>query len=158
MSNSLDAFEKIARRAYRHTETEPQSEVGHPFDTRNIHADLPGDVRRMFDNGHYPQATFEAFKYVDEEIKRIAGSSESGTKLMMSALGGSPPAVKLNPGMTQTERDEQDGFKFLFAGATLAIRNPRGHKTGMTDDPDTCLDHLSLASLLLRRLDEAGLR
>jgi len=44
------------------------------------------------------------------------------------------------------------------AGAMLGIRNPRGHKTGMVDDPDVCLDHLSLASMLVRRLDEAGLR
>ncbi|MGD9502271.1 MAG: TIGR02391 family protein [Methyloceanibacter sp.] len=60
--------------------------------------------------------------------------------------------------MTKTEKVEQEGFMFLFAGGMLAIRDPRAHKTGLTDDPDTCLDHLSLASMLLRRLDEAGLR
>lgn len=158
MPTSLDGFEKIARRAHQFTEAESQTANSHPFDLRDIHADLPSDVRRMFDNGHFAQATFEAFKFVDEEMQRISGSSEHGTKLMMSVLGGTAPIVKLNPGMTTTEKDEQEGFKFLFAGATLAIRNPRGHRTGLKDDPDTCLDHLSLASLLLRRLDEAGLR
>ena len=76
----------------------------------------------------------------------------------MKAFGGTPPVVMINPGMTPSEKSEQEGFKFIFAGSMMAIRNPRGHATGLADDPDTCLDHLSLASLLLRRLDEAGLR
>ena len=40
----------------------------------------------------------------------------------------------------------------------LGIRNLRGHKSGVTDDPEQCLDHLSLTSMLLRKLDEAELR
>jgi len=112
----------------------------------------------LFDNGHFPQATFEAFKFVDEEMQRISGKQGFGTKLMFDVLGGNPPVVMLNPGMTKTEKGEQDGFKYLFAGAMMGIRNPRGHVSGISDDPDTCLDHLCLASLLLRRLDEAGLR
>ena len=77
---------------------------------------------------------------------------------MMKVFSGLKPQIALNPGMTQSEKDEQEDFKFLFAGAMLGIRNPRGHKTGVTDDPDVCLDHLAFASMLLRRLDEAGLR
>jgi len=115
-------------------------------------------VKKLFDDGHFAQASFEAFKFVDEEVQRISGSSEFGTSLMMKAFGGSRPPIALNPGMTASEKNEQEGFKYLFAGAILGVRNPRGHSTGIVDDPDTCLDHLSLASMLLRRLDEAGLR
>jgi len=159
MASEINRFEGIARRAHKFTEAATDPSGGaHPFEARNVHSDLPVDVRKLFDNGHYAQATFEAFKFVDEEIQRMTGSSDYGTRLMMSALGGASPAVKLNPGMTKSEKSEQDGFKFLFAGAMLGIRNPRGHKSGVNDDPDVCLDHLSLASLLLRRLDEAGLR
>ena len=158
MAIKFSNFEKIVRNAHRFTEAESQLTISHPFDLRDIHSDLPLDVRRLFDNGHYAQASFEAFKYVDEEVQHISGGHDHGTKLMMSALGGASPTIKLNPGMTTSEKDEQEGFKFLFAGATLAIRNPRGHKTGLKDDPDMCLDHLSLASLLLRKLDEVGLR
>lgn len=159
MVSSLSTFERITRVAHQFTEAEgPKADADHPFDLRNVHPDLPADVRKLFDNGHFPQATFEAFKFVDEEMQRISGSPDFGSSLMMRVLGGSPPTVSLNPGMTVTERSEQEGYKFLFAGAMLAIRNPRGHTSGVTDDPDTCLDHLSLASLLLRRLDDAGLR
>jgi uncharacterized protein (TIGR02391 family) len=157
--SSLDSFEQIVRVAHQFSESEaPTPEAGHPFDARNVHPDLPDDVRGLFDDGHFPQATFEAFKYVDEEMQRISGSRDFGSSMMLRVLGGTPPAVGLNPGMTKSEQSEQEGFKFLFAGAILGVRNPRGHRTGISDDPDTCLDHLSLASMLLRRLDEAGLR
>ncbi len=101
MANRLSDFERIVRQAHRFTEAEGTKSVGmHPFDARNIHSDLPPDVRRLFDNGHFAQATFEAFKFVDEEIQRVSASSDHGTSLMMRALGGSSPLVKLNPGMT----------------------------------------------------------
>lgn len=38
----------------------------------------------------------------------------------------------------------------------MAIRNPRGHEVDLGADPDTCLDHLAFASLLLRRLERSG--
>ena len=159
MASHLENFERIVRLAHRFTEAETaQRESSHPFDARNLHSDLPADSRRLFDNGHFAQSTFEAFKFVDEEIQRISGESDFGTSLMMRALGGTSPVVKLTPLMTETEKKEQEGFKFLFAGGMLAIRNPRAHKSGMVDDPDICLDHLTFASMLLRRLDEVGLR
>jgi uncharacterized protein (TIGR02391 family) len=159
MANDLKKFEQIARRAHQYTEAESsKSAIGHPFDLRNIHADLPPHVRNLFDDGHFAQATFETYKYIDEEIQRISSIGDFGSSLMMKALGGDSPAVKINPGMTASEKSEQDGYKFLFAGSMLAIRNPRGHSSSIFDDPDTCLDHLSLGSHLLRKLDEAGLR
>src|SRR5690349_13409601 len=145
MSSSLSKFEEIVRRATLFTEAKgAQAANADPFDDRNLHPDLPPDTRTLFDNGHFPQATFEAFKFVDEEMQRISKSSLFGKDLMMKVLGGEPPQVKINPGMTKTEKSEQEGFKFLFAGAMLGIRNPRGHKTRIVDDPDTCLDQLSL--------------
>lgn len=152
-------FERIARRAY--TVTEADASYGnnaHPFETRNIHADLPSEVLRLFDNGHFSQATFEALKFLDEEIQRISSDADFGKSLMMRVFGGTPPPLRLNPGMTVSEKSEQEGYKFIFAGAMAGIRNPRGHLTGITDDPDTCLDHLSFTSMLLRKLEDAGLR
>lgn len=159
MALDLSSFEGIVRRAHAFTEAGSVSNTSeHPFDERNIHSDLPSEVRRLFDNGHYAQATFEALKYLDEEVQRISGDTDFGKSLMMRVFGGTPPKLPLNPGMTSTEQSEQEGFKFIFAGTMAGIRNPRGHKSGMVDDPDTCLDHLSLASMLLRKLEEAGLR
>lgn len=159
MAHDLISFERIARSAYAFTEgSSERSSTNHPFDERNIHPDFPQDVRRLFDNAHYAQATFEALKFLDQEIQRISGDSDFGKSLMMRVFGGSPPKLPLNPGMTPTEQSEQEGFKFIYAGAMAGIRNPRAHKSGVVDDPDTCLDHLCLTSMLLRKLEDAGLR
>jgi hypothetical protein len=58
--------------------------------------------------------------------------------------------------LSVSEKDEQKGYQFLFAGSILAIRNPRGHEYALVDSPDTCLDHLGFASQLLRRLEKSG--
>lgn len=157
MADSLLRFDRIVRRAVQFTEAklEPVS-VSHPFDDRNIHQNLPPKVRRLFDDGHYPEATFEAFKFVDKEVQRHSGSSESGYKLMMQAFSETSPLIRLNTLASQSEKDEQQGFKFIFSGSVLGIRNPRGHEHSQVDSPDACLDYLSLASLLIRRLEISG--
>ena len=72
---------------------------------------------------------------------------------MMAAFAEESPKIKLNNLATSSEIDEQKGFKFIFAGVMSAIRNPRGHD--ITSDPiDRCLDHLSVASVLFRRVEE----
>ncbi len=161
MDRSFAGFEKIVRSAFGFTEEAPEVlpeavEEAHPFDSRDIHPKLPRTVRRLFDNGHYPQATFEAFKFVDKVVQKLSSDTESGFKLMMKAFSDSSPTVRLTACMSQSEKDEQKGYQFLFAGSVLAIRNPRGHEYSIRDGPDDCLDHLSLASLLLRRLEQSG--
>lgn len=156
---SLGGFEQIVRKAGQFNEAPSRVAGGtHPFEERNIHASLPSTVRDLFDDGHYSQATFEAYKFVDKEVQRHSKSQESGYRLMMQAFAAESPLIQLNHLMTQTEKDEQKGYQFVFAGAVLAIRNPRGHEIGLTDSPDRCLDHVGLASLLLRRLNEAGFK
>jgi uncharacterized protein (TIGR02391 family) len=159
MANRLVTFERIVRKAEEFTgvRLEPKEDV-HPFDSRDIHPKLPEVVRNLFDDGHYAQATFEAFKYLDKEIQRLSGDQESGFRLMMKVFPENSPLIQLTPCATTSEKDEQKGYQFLFAGSILAIRNPRGHEHSVKDDPDTCMDHLSLASLLLRRLEKSGHR
>ncbi len=162
MPSSLEKFEAIARALTRLPRQEPARQAAtetpslHPFDSRNIHPDLPVKVRELFDDGHFPEATSLAFKYLDKKVQKHSGLTESGYKLMMAAFDGATPKVKLNPLVTTSEIDEQQGYRFVFAGGMQGIRNPRAHEVTIVDDPDICLDHLSLVSLLLRRLEQAG--
>lgn len=157
MNEFLNTFEKIVRKASEFTEQRALPVGGlHPFDERNIHPSIAEVSRSLFDDGHFAQATFEAFKFVDKEIQRHSGCGDAGFKLMMQAFAETSPLIKLNHLRTTSEKDEQKGFQFLFAGSMLAIRNPRGHEIRVKDTPDSCLDHLALASLLLRRLESSG--
>jgi len=157
MISVLELAERIARRAHQHQEpTRLPADGDHPFDVRNIISDLPSEVRRLFDNGHYAQATFEAFKYLERVVQSHARLKKSGWNLMMEAFNEESPLIPLNSLADLSERDEQQGYKFLFAGGMMGIRNPRAHDPTINDDPDTCLDHLSFVSMLLRRMIEAG--
>jgi len=157
MESELGWFEKIVRRAFLFTSGTPAVERAlHPFEIRNIHQALPPKVRKLFDDGHYAEATFQAFKFVDKTIQRLSKLTTSGFNLMMAALSEASPLIQLTSCSTTSEKDEQKGYQFLFAGGSLAIRNPRGHEYNIEDSPDVCLDHLSLASLLLRRLEQSG--
>jgi uncharacterized protein (TIGR02391 family) len=157
MENSLASFEAITRKAFLFSDSRKEIEGDlHPFEERNVYPKLPDKVRVLFDDGHFPEATFEAYKFVDKTIQKLASSSESGFKLMMTVLKEDSPLISLNSGASLTDKDEQKGYQFLFAGSMMAIRNPRGHEHSMVDSVDTCLDHLTLASLLLRRLERGG--
>jgi uncharacterized protein (TIGR02391 family) len=164
MLSSFDQFETIARALAALPEKEPITQSSaersslHSFDTRNIHPGLPPKVRKLFDDGHFAEATFHAFKYLDKQVQKHSLLSESGYKLMMTAFDDAKPKLQLTPLGNESERDEQKGYRFIFAGGVQAIRNPRGHEYTVADDPDTCLDHLSFVSMLLRRLEAAGFK
>ena len=156
MLNQWEQFESIVRRANQFTEARSTPIGGqHPFQERNVHQEIEKVSRRLFDDGHYAQATFEAYKFIDKQIQTRSGLSSSGFKLMMDAFNEASPKIKLNSLANTSEKDEQMGFKFLFTGTVMAIRNPRGHEYDIKDTIDDCLDHLSLASMLQRRLEKA---
>jgi uncharacterized protein (TIGR02391 family) len=169
VSGPLDRFERIARsigaeptehspRAAPVLAESPEVEALHPFETRNIHPDLPSRVRKLFDDGHWEQSVFEAFKFIEKEVKKMSGllRGTTGFALMMDAFNENNAKIKLNALVTDSDIDEQKGYRHMFAGSSAGIRNPRGHEVDLGDTPDEALDYLAMASLLLRRLDAAG--
>ncbi len=154
MQHSFYKFENIVRNAKNFTEAKSEPIGGnHPFDERNIHPKIAFVSIKLFDDGHYSQATFEAYKLIDKEIQAITAINESGYKLMMQAFSETSPKIKLSNLSNTSETDEQNGYKFIFSGSVMAIRNPRGHEYGIKETAEQCLDHLCLASLLIRRID-----
>jgi uncharacterized protein (TIGR02391 family) len=153
MTNSFSSFERVVRSAKHiglHSQQSPRE--AHPFDERNVHPDIALVSLKLFDDGHYAQATFEAFKLLDNRVKETSGIQDSGHKLMMAAFNEANPKIRLNDLITTSDKDEQMGFRYVFAGSMSAIRNPRGHDI-RTDSIDLCLDHLSFASVLLRTFE-----
>ncbi len=153
MSDDLRLFEKIVRVAKNIGRPAAIESRGvHPFDERNIHSEIALVSLKLFDDGHYAQATFEAFKLIESRVKAVSGIEDTGFSLMMSAFNEGGPKIRLTDLMSMSDKDEQKGFRHMFAGAIAGIRNPRGHDN-RTDPIDICLDHLSVASVLLRSLE-----
>lgn len=154
MTSPLRRFESVVRKTKQSVlEKRNPSEPLHPFDERNIHPKISEISKSLFDDGHFAQATFEAFKLLDNQVSKISMVKESGYKLMMTAFNEDNPKIALTKLSSQSEKDEQIGYKFIFAGVAAGIRNPRGHEVNIPDTIDLCLDHLSLASVLLRKIE-----
>ena len=132
----------------------------HPFENRNIHPEISNASRALFDNGHYKQATLEAYMLIDSIVSRRSRLTRlSGFNLMTQAFKFSedePPKIALNSLTGVSEENEQTGYQHIFAGSSSGIRNPRAHEPNYPETMEECLDHLSLASLLMRKLDQSS--
>jgi uncharacterized protein (TIGR02391 family) len=75
---------------------------------------------------------------------------------MARAFDEKNPLINVAVESGRSGEDEQRGFKFLFMGATVGIRNPKGHELVRQEDPQRALEYLAFASVLMRRLDDAS--
>lgn len=125
----------------------------------NIHPEIDKVSKQLFDDKHYPQAIFEAFKRVNNLVKEKSGRNDlDGKGLMLTSFSVNNPILQMNGLSSQSDKDEQEGFMHLYAGAIMGIRNPKGHETIIQKNKDRTLKYLSFASLLCERLDECKKR
>lgn len=77
--------------------------------------------------------------------------------LMLDVWGCEKGVLKISPCKTETDRNVQDGIKFLAAGMMQAVRNPTAHEPALEWplDRQDCLDLLSFLSFLFRELEKA---
>jgi uncharacterized protein (TIGR02391 family) len=127
------------------------------FDALKLHTEVVEASRELFEDGHYRDAIYRAFVEVNNFVKSKANSQLDGKKLMSTVFSLEKPVIKLNPLQTQSDRDEQEGFMFLFMGAMEGIRNPKAHENIIQNDPNRTLEYLGLASLLMKITEEGTL-
>ena len=120
-----------------------------------LHPEILAVSEQLFRDGHRAAAVFEASKAVNNRVKKLSGLSGDGAGLMGNAFKNEQPALVLADLTTQTGKDVQAGYRFLFMGSQQAIRNPPAHEQFGEMDDDEALELLGLASHLMRRLDEA---
>ena len=126
------------------------------FRKLRLHLKIQEVSKKLFIDGHYAQAIFEAFKVVNNAVKEKSGiDDKDGQTLMAHVFSCSFPVLALNSLKSQSEKDEQDGFKFLFMGAMAGIRNPKAHENVKQADPYRTLHYLIFASLLMTKVDES---
>ena len=110
----------------------------------------------LFRDGHYARAVEEAFKCLNNAVREKSGlTSQDGAGLMRSAFSANNPVLHLNGFQTRSERDEQQGYMDIYAGAMTGIRNPRAHDHQLVDAPEAALEMIALANHLMRKLDAA---
>jgi uncharacterized protein (TIGR02391 family) len=126
------------------------------FSSRDFHREVVKHARDLFLQSNYFHAVFEAAKAYNKQVSAKAESEEDGQSLMMNVWGCNG-TLKITPCESETDRNIQDGIKFLSAGLMRAIRNPTAHEPAV-DWPisqQDALDILSFISFLFRKLDDS---
>jgi uncharacterized protein (TIGR02391 family) len=128
------------------------------FHSRNFHPEVSKHAQKLFLQGNYFHAVFEASKVYNLLVKQKAQSDKDGNALMLEVWGCEKGVLKITQCSSQTDKDVQDGIKFLSAGLMGAIRNPTAHEPALLwpIDKQDCLDILSFISFLFRQLDKAA--
>lgn len=127
-------------------------ETDYLFNTIQLHPIVIKASRSLFESGHYAQAIFEAFKALENFVRQKTSVSLYGKKLMAKVFDEENPLIKVTEG-GKFDKEVQEGFKFLFMGATLGIRNPKAHQNIIQEDPFITLEYLGFASFLLKRIE-----
>jgi uncharacterized protein (TIGR02391 family) len=129
------------------------ADLADQFDALVTIEPLRSTTRKLFIDGHYSEAVEEAYKCVNNVVKKKSGSSRDGRDLMLHVFDGGKPLLKLNSLRTESEKDEQEGYRFILTGGMVGIRNPRAHAHDLRDDPEAALEMLIWANHLLRVLE-----
>ena len=140
-----------------HDNSTVEAKVLERFDSHQFHSEIVKHCRTLYGQGNYFHAIFEAAKAYNGLVKSEAQSEKDGQDLMMSVWDAQNGVLKINPCKSQTERNVQEGIKFMSAGLMRAVRNPTAHETSIqwpVDEQDAT-DVLSLVSFLLRQFDKA---
>ncbi len=144
------------RHLLEHTSIDEQPDPNETF-WQLLHPRIVALARPRFEKGFYGDAVESCFKEVNDAVKRLyldaTGREADGAGLMNSAFSPANPVIRLTVMATQSERDEQQGYMHIYAGAMTGIRNPKAH-ANINPDSRKTLHLVSLASLLMHRLDE----
>lgn len=119
------------------------------FEQNNIWNYLPENVVALFKHEHYSEAVFEAFKYIEDQVRKKSSLEDKyGTDLMRKAFH-CEDGILTNKKLPNAERQSQ---MELFSGAIGFIKNPKSHKViELTQNKANELLHF--ANYLLRILN-----
>jgi uncharacterized protein (TIGR02391 family) len=148
----LDGRLLIGERTYE--EPGPVTAAGRDVRVSALHPEVRQVAERYLDRELPEVAIFEAFKAVNNRVKKLTGSDLDGHTLMGQAFSDKQPLLRLADPATETGRNIQAGYRFLFMGAVQGLRNPDAHEQFVPLDEEEALEKLAFASMLMRRLDD----
>lgn len=118
--------------------------------------ELRVSTEKLFIDKHYSSAIEEAFKCLNNIVKKKTNSSLDGSDLMHNVFSPKKPLLKLNKLKTDTDKNEQQGYMEITAGVMTGIRNPRAHQHNYKDEIETALELLGLANHLIKKVKKAS--
>jgi len=132
------------------------------FQKYDFHPKIKDVSFKQFEDGYYKEAIQNALVEVIDQVKikarhpkNTSGRELDGDDLMNRVFGcdNQRPKIKFNSLRTSLDKAEQRGIMYLFKGV-VGIRDKKAHLNFVQNDPLKTVEYLSLASLLLRLLDD----
>lgn len=151
----------------KHPAASPSGKRTELFIRYDFHPQIKEVSFNQFEDGYYKEAIQNAFVEVVDQVKirtnypKIIKNGRSyeldGDDLMNRVFGcdNQVPLIKFNKLKNSLDKSEQRGLMNLFKGI-VGIRDKKAHLNFIQKDPLKTIEYLSLASLLLRFLDECA--
>jgi uncharacterized protein (TIGR02391 family) len=153
---NLRTIIELFHESLEHADEAPVTKARRAFGDLDLHPEIERASGQLFRDGHYANAVEDACKVLDMLVKmRSLRMDPSGTELMQLVFSPKSPILKYNDQQSDSERSQQQGMMYLFAGAMLAIRNPRAHGI-VQDHPERAIEYLSFLSMLAKSLENTS--
>lgn len=131
------------------------------YDELILHSDIREVSESLYKNGNYRNSVLDAFIMIETMVKNKSkhpmdnrGKELSGVSLMHNVFDSNEPLLTWRPLREQTDKDELEGYKYIFAGAMQGIRNPKAHRI-FEQEPRRALQLLVLSNLLAELIDSS---
>lgn len=123
-----------------------------------IHQEILALCRPEILDKNYFHLILEASKSVLNKVRSISCLHEDGNTLIENCFNDKRPVVVINKLVTDTERSEYNGLKFLLKAIVCLYRNPKAHelKAYSVDSEDDTVTALLLMSQAHKLLDKCG--
>jgi uncharacterized protein (TIGR02391 family) len=112
----------------------------------------------LMEDGRMSEAVFEAVQLVEDRVRFLTASNDSGRTLMESVFDVRQPRLDITTTTGESAQAECEGFRLLFIGAVLGLGCLRGAGMAVPLTLEETLEYLAVASMLMRRLDRAESR
>jgi hypothetical protein len=109
----------------------------------------------LMEGGRTSEAVFEALQLVQERVRSLTASDDSGRTLMESVFDARNPRLDVTTTTGKPAEDEREGFRLLFIGAVLGLGCLDGAGRAVPLTLEETLEYLAVISMLMRRLDRA---
>ena len=135
------------------------------FAKYDFHSKIKEVSFKQFEDGYFKEAIQNALVEVIDQVKvktdhpkNSNGKELDGDDLMNQVFGcdNQKPKIKFNALQTGLDKAEQRGLMNLFKGI-VGVRDKKAHLNFIQSDPLKTIEYLSLASLLMRLLEENDL-
>jgi uncharacterized protein (TIGR02391 family) len=146
----------LQKRAEAHllkeSKTQQQQQLG--FEAL-LHPIVMEHSYQLYRNGHLRESVLNSITALFDFIRTKTKSQEDGDKLIGQVFSLEKPLLILSELDTESGQNDQKGFMQMFKGAYQGIRNPKAHSLTHDLTPEKAAQYLVLASLFIRRVEEA---